>query len=68
MGWSHNRFYVRARLLTLLSDNTDASTVAMAVDIIEHDPRAAGFYVERAASFELAEEVRAALAQHARAA
>jgi eukaryotic-like serine/threonine-protein kinase len=61
MGWSHNRWHVRGRLLKLLSEYKDAGTVAMAMDVINADPEAAPFLAETAANFDLPEGVRRAI-------
>lgn len=61
MGWSHHRFHVRTRLLTLLGEFRDPSTVAIALDVIKQDPQAADFHAERVASFNVPGVVRKAL-------
>jgi len=61
MGHGHHRFHVRTRLLTLLGEYRDHSTIGMMIDIIADDQHAAAFFDERAASFELPRALRDAL-------
>jgi serine/threonine protein kinase len=61
---SHNRFYVRDKLLEILmelDEATDTSTIAMAVDEIRARPEPAAFVARRASRYELPRPIEAAL-------
>lgn len=63
MGYSHNRYHVRSVLLGLLAgldEGSDASTVAMTVDLIQ-GTRASEFPAAIAANYDLPVAIKAAL-------
>jgi serine/threonine protein kinase len=63
MGAYHDRFHTRTRLLTLLADHTDPGTIEIAERTIRTgSARERRFFHERAASFDLPQSLRQALA------